>query len=161
MVNLYKPLRAPASPHSCSYCTISKFSLLYHHCEQNNTSALGIAASQESQAKMKLFATVLLLAVTAVAAIDIEPRAGCSQPGEYCNDGTFLCCSGNCDTANNVVCYTLPWFPLFLSCSWMLWLGGANRVFCLVSLIVGYRRIYCLHLVRICLDTGFEKEVGV
>lgn len=70
---------------------------------------------------MKLFATVFLLAVTAVAAIDIEPRAGCSQPGEYCNGGTFLCCSGDCNTANNVVCYVLLCSFLALGC--VVWWG--------------------------------------
>ncbi|RLL93623.1 hypothetical protein CFD26_102554 [Aspergillus turcosus] len=44
---------------------------------------------------MKFFVTLLLLAATATAAVAAveAPQAGCSQPGEYCNGGTFLCCN--------------------------------------------------------------------
>lgn len=54
---------------------------------------------------MKLYAIVLALA--ALAAADpgnFEARAGCSQKGQYCNGGTFLCCPGQGSCSGNVVC---------------------------------------------------------
>lgn len=55
---------------------------------------------------MKLYAIVIALA--ALAAADpgntFEARAGCSQKGQYCNGGTFLCCPGQGSCSGNVVC---------------------------------------------------------
>ncbi|KAH3142341.1 hypothetical protein KXW18_001051 [Aspergillus fumigatus] len=53
---------------------------------------------------MKVFATLFLLAASATAALAVvpAPNAGCSQPGQYCNGGTFLCCNNR--QCNNNVC---------------------------------------------------------
>lgn len=45
---------------------------------------------------MKLYIITLAIAALVSAAPNLEARAGCSQPGQYCNDGTFLCCRGTC-----------------------------------------------------------------
>ncbi|EAW14963.1 protein rodD [Aspergillus clavatus NRRL 1] len=52
---------------------------------------------------MKVFVSLLLLATVAMAAVDTT-NAGCSQPGQYCNGGTFLCCNNRqCDLSKNVL----------------------------------------------------------
>ncbi|KAJ5335466.1 hypothetical protein N7541_005298 [Penicillium brevicompactum] len=53
---------------------------------------------------MKLYAIVLALAALAAAdaGSTFEPRAGCSQKGQYCNGGTFLCCPGQGSCSGNV-----------------------------------------------------------
>ncbi|KAJ5400145.1 hypothetical protein N7465_010634 [Penicillium sp. CMV-2018d] len=45
---------------------------------------------------MKLFIVLFVLAAYAMAEAgpNLEARAGCSQKGQYCNGGTFLCCPG-------------------------------------------------------------------
>ncbi|KAG2026320.1 hypothetical protein GB937_001829 [Aspergillus fischeri] len=60
---------------------------------------------------MKVFATLLLLAATATAALAAvpAPNAGCSQPGQYCNGGTFLCCNNRqCNNNVRVPSYSVP-----------------------------------------------------
>ncbi|EAL86155.1 protein rodD [Aspergillus fumigatus Af293] len=64
----------------------------------------------EHKLSMKVFATLFLLAASATAALAAvpAPNAGCSQPGQYCNGGTFLCCN-NRQCNNNVrVPYSVP-----------------------------------------------------
>lgn len=49
----------------------------------------------------------LLFALAAFAMAEASPkleeRAGCSQRGQYCNGGTFLCCPGQGSCSGNVV----------------------------------------------------------
>lgn len=63
---------------------------------------------------MKLYASIVLAlaalaaalaaAAPADAATNLEPRAGCSQMGQFCDDGTFLCCPGQGTCSGNEVC---------------------------------------------------------
>ncbi|KAF9887637.1 hypothetical protein FE257_009730 [Aspergillus nanangensis] len=54
---------------------------------------------------MKFLFALFVLAVSVAA--DVESgntvQAGCSQKGQFCNNGTFLCCGKlKCDTGANV-----------------------------------------------------------
>ncbi|KAJ5754165.1 uncharacterized protein N7511_008318 [Penicillium nucicola] len=53
---------------------------------------------------MKFFIALLALAAFAAAEAgpNLEARAGCSQKGQYCNGGTFLCCPGQGSCSGNV-----------------------------------------------------------
>ncbi|CRL25397.1 unnamed protein product [Penicillium camemberti] len=54
---------------------------------------------------MKLFIVLFALAAYAMAEAgpNLEARAGCSQKGQFCNDGTFLCCPGQGSCSGQVV----------------------------------------------------------
>ncbi|KAJ5486639.1 hypothetical protein N7530_000939 [Penicillium desertorum] len=54
---------------------------------------------------MKLFVVLFALAAYAMAEAvpNLEARAGCSQRGQYCNGGTFLCCPGQGSCSGNVI----------------------------------------------------------
>ncbi|KAJ6180031.1 hypothetical protein N7519_010492 [Penicillium mononematosum] len=54
---------------------------------------------------MKLFVVLFALAAFAMAEAgpNLEARAGCSQRGQYCNGGTFLCCPGQGSCSGNVI----------------------------------------------------------
>jgi hypothetical protein len=65
---------------------------------------------------MKFFIALLALAAFAAAEAipNLEARAGCSQRGQTCNGGTFLCCRGQGDCVGNLVGLQLPflWEPI-------------------------------------------------
>lgn len=63
-----------------------------------------------NSSNMNFFITVLVLAAFAVAEAspNLEARAGCSQRGQTCNGGTFLCCRGQGDCVGNLVGLQLP-----------------------------------------------------
>ena len=54
---------------------------------------------------MKLFIVLFALAAYAMAEAGprLEARVGCSQKGQFCNDGTFLCCPGQGSCSGGVV----------------------------------------------------------
>ena len=55
---------------------------------------------------MKIYLSLLLVLSSfamAEASPKLEERAGCSQKGQYCNGGTFLCCPGQGSCSGNVV----------------------------------------------------------
>jgi hypothetical protein len=62
---------------------------------------------------MKLFVVLFALSAYAMAEAvpNLEARAGCSQRGQYCNGGTFLCCPGQGSCSGNVVSLSLLTFP--------------------------------------------------
>lgn len=59
---------------------------------------------------MKVYMSLLLALAAfsmAEASPNLQERAGCSQKGQYCNGGTFLCCPGQGSCSGNVVSLTL------------------------------------------------------
>lgn len=61
---------------------------------------------------MKLFIVLFALAAYAMAEAgpNLEARAGCSQKGQHCNGGTFLCCPGQGSCSGQVVSWPLLLF---------------------------------------------------
>lgn len=61
---------------------------------------------------MKLFIVLFALAAYAMAEAgpNLEARAGCSQKGQFCNGGTFLCCPGQGSCSGGVVSWPLVFF---------------------------------------------------
>ncbi|KAJ5228943.1 hypothetical protein N7489_009651 [Penicillium chrysogenum] len=59
---------------------------------------------------MKLFVVLFALAAFAMAEAgpNLEARVGCSQRGQYCNDGTFRCCPGQGSCSGNEQEFRLP-----------------------------------------------------
>lgn len=67
---------------------------------------------QINSSNMKLFIVLFALAAYAMAEAgpNLEARAGCSQKGQHCNGGTFLCCPGQGSCSGQVVSWPLLLF---------------------------------------------------